>query len=77
MEYLPLIRVVPVGEGYLAWLSPAELARVRHLAQPGQDPDDVPSAVLACCSRRSSCPKTASPCARSTATQTCPATGNG
>ena len=26
---------------------PAELARIRHLAQPGQDPDDVPSAVLA------------------------------
>ncbi|MBV9384459.1 MAG: hypothetical protein JOY82_18495 [Streptosporangiaceae bacterium] len=47
LEYLPLIRVVPVGEGHLAWLGPAELARIRHLAQPGQDPDDVPSAVLA------------------------------
>ena len=47
LEYLPLIRIVPVGEGHLAWLSPAELARVRHLGQPGQDPDDVPSAVLA------------------------------
>ena len=47
LEYLPLIRVVPVGEGHLAWLAPAELARVRHLAQPGQDSDDVPSAVLA------------------------------
>lgn len=47
LEYLPLIRIVPVGEGHLAWLGPAELARVRHLAQPGQDPDDVPSAVLA------------------------------
>jgi hypothetical protein len=47
LEYLPLIRVVPIGEGHLAWLAPAELARVRHLAQPGQDRDDVPSAVLA------------------------------
>jgi predicted nucleic acid-binding protein len=47
LEYLPLIRVVPIGEGHLAWLSPAELGRVRHLAQPCQDPDDVPSAVLA------------------------------
>ena len=47
LEYLPLIRVVPIGDEHLAWLSPAELARVRHLAQPGQDPDDVPSAVLA------------------------------
>ena len=47
LEYLPLIRVVPIGEGYLAWLDPAELARIRRLAQPGQDPDDVPSAVLA------------------------------
>jgi hypothetical protein len=47
LEYLPLIRVVPIGEGHLAWLSPAELARIRHLAQPGQDPDDVPSAMLA------------------------------
>jgi len=47
LEYLPLIRVVPIEEGHLAWLGPAELARVRHLAQPGQDPDDVPSAVLA------------------------------
>jgi hypothetical protein len=47
LEYLPLIRVVPIGAGHLAWLGPAELARVRHLAQPAQDPDDVPSAVLA------------------------------
>lgn len=47
LEYLPLIRIVPVGEGQLAWLSPAELARIRHLARPDQDPDDVPSAVLA------------------------------
>ncbi len=47
LEYLPLIRVVPIGEGHLAWLSPAELARVCHLDEPGQDPDDVPSAVLA------------------------------
>ncbi len=47
LEYLPLIRVVPLGEGHLACLGPAELARIRHLAQPDQDPDDVPSAVLA------------------------------
>jgi predicted nucleic acid-binding protein len=47
LEYLPLIRVVPIGDEHLAWLGPAELARVRHLAQPGQDRDDVPSAVLA------------------------------
>jgi hypothetical protein len=47
LEYLPLIRVVPIGEGQLAWLGPAELARIRHLARPEQDPDDVPSAVLA------------------------------
>ena len=47
LEYLPLIRVVQIGEGHLAWLSPAELDRVRHLAEPCQDPDDVPSAVLA------------------------------
>ena len=47
LEYLPLIRVVPIGDEHLAWLGPAEVARVRHLAQPGQDPDDVPSAVLA------------------------------
>lgn len=47
LEYLPLIRVVTIGEGYLAWLDPAELARIRRLAEPGQDPDDVPSAVLA------------------------------
>lgn len=47
LEYLPLIRVVPFEEGHLAWLDAAELARVRHLAQPSQDPDDVPSAVLA------------------------------
>jgi predicted nucleic acid-binding protein len=47
LEYLPLMRVVPVGEGHLAWLAPAELARIRHLAEPGQDPDDVPSAALA------------------------------
>jgi predicted nucleic acid-binding protein len=46
-EYLPLIRVVLVGEGHLAWLAPAELARIRRLAEPGQDPDDVPSATLA------------------------------
>lgn len=47
LEYLPLIRVVPIEEGHLSWLDPAELARIRHLAQPSQDPDDVPSAVLA------------------------------
>lgn len=47
LEYLPLIRVVTIGEGYLSWLDPAELARIRRLAEPGQDPDDVPSAVLA------------------------------
>ena len=47
LEYLPLIRVVPVEEGHLAWLDPAELERMRHLAEPGQDPDDVPSATLA------------------------------
>ena len=46
-EYLPLIRVVPVSEGQMAWLAPAELARIRHLAEAGQDPDDVPSATLA------------------------------
>jgi hypothetical protein len=44
---LPLIRVVPIGEGHLSWLDPAELARIRHLAEPAQDPDDVPSAALA------------------------------
>ena len=47
LEYLPLIRVVPIEEGHLSWLDPAELARIHHLAQPSQDPDDVPSAVLA------------------------------
>jgi predicted nucleic acid-binding protein len=47
LEYLPLIRVVRIEEGQLSWLDPAELARIRHLAQPGQDADDVPSAVLA------------------------------
>jgi hypothetical protein len=47
LEYLPLIRVVPIGDEHLAGLGPAELARVRYLAQPGQDPDDVSSAVLA------------------------------
>jgi hypothetical protein len=47
LQYLPLIRVVPVGQEQLAWLDPPELARVRRLAEPGQDPDDVPSAVLA------------------------------
>ena len=46
-EYLPLIRIVTIGEGDLGWLAPAELARVQHLARPDQDPDDVPSAVLA------------------------------
>jgi hypothetical protein len=47
LEYLPLIRVVPIGEGHFSWLNPDELERIRHLAEPGQDPDDVPSAVLA------------------------------
>lgn len=47
LQYLPLIRVVPVADEHQAWLSPPELARVRRLAEPGQDPDDVPSAVLA------------------------------
>jgi predicted nucleic acid-binding protein len=47
LEYLPLIRVVPLGEGHLSWLDPGELERIRRLAEPGQDPDDVPSAVLA------------------------------
>ena len=47
LEYLPLIRVVPVGDERRAWLAPAELARVSRLAEPGQDSDDVPSAVLA------------------------------
>jgi predicted nucleic acid-binding protein len=47
LEYLPLIRVVPIEEGHLSWLDSAELARIRHLAEPGQDPDDVPSAALA------------------------------
>lgn len=46
LEYLPLIRIVPIGEGELGWLDQAELERVRHLARPDQDPDDVPSAVL-------------------------------
>jgi predicted nucleic acid-binding protein len=46
-EYLPLIRIVTIGEGHLGWLTPAELARVQHLARPDQDPDDVPSATLA------------------------------
>jgi hypothetical protein len=32
LEYLPLIRVVAIGDDHLAWLGPAELARVRHLA---------------------------------------------
>jgi predicted nucleic acid-binding protein len=47
LEYLPLIRIVRIEEGHLSWLAPAELARIRHLAEPGQDPDDVPSATLA------------------------------
>jgi predicted nucleic acid-binding protein len=47
LEYLPVIRVVAVREEHQAWLGPDEQARVRHLAQPDQDPDDVPSAVLA------------------------------
>jgi hypothetical protein len=47
MEYLPLIRVVSVEDRHLEWLGSAEHARVRHLSQPDQDPDDVPSAVLA------------------------------
>lgn len=47
LQYLPLIRGVPVADEHQAWLAPAELARVRRLAGPGQDPDDVPFAVLA------------------------------
>jgi hypothetical protein len=47
LEYLPLIRVVRFDEGQLAWLAPDELARIRLLDQPDQDPDDVPSATLA------------------------------
>jgi len=47
LEYLPLIRVVRFDEGQLAWLAPGERARIRLLAQPDQDPDDVPSATLA------------------------------
>ena len=37
LEYLPLIRVVQIGEGHLAWLSPAELNRVpsSRRAMPG------------------------------------------
>ncbi len=47
LEYLPLIRVVTVVDEHQGWLSPAERVRVSHLAEPGQDRDDVPSAVLA------------------------------
>ncbi len=32
LEYLPLIRIVKIDEGHLAWLDPAELARVNYLA---------------------------------------------
>lgn len=46
LEYLPLIRIVPIGEDQLGWLGQAELERIRHLARPDQDPDDVPSAAL-------------------------------
>ena len=46
LEHLPLIRIVPIGDAQLGWLGQAELDRVRHLARPDQDPDDVPSAVL-------------------------------
>ena len=40
LEYLPLIRVVPMGEGHLAWLAPAELARdpAARRARPGSRP---------------------------------------
>lgn len=47
LEYLPLIRVVRPNEGHLALLGPEEAARIRRLAMPDQDPDDVPSAILA------------------------------
>ena len=47
LEYLPLLRVVRIEEAQLAWLDPAERARICHLARPDQDPDDVPSATLA------------------------------
>lgn len=47
LEYLPLLRVVRIDEAQLAWLDPAERARICHLARPDQDPDDVPSATLA------------------------------
>jgi predicted nucleic acid-binding protein len=46
LEYLPLIRIVPIGDEQTGWLGQAELERVRHLARSDQDPDDVPSAVL-------------------------------
>lgn len=45
LEYLPLIRVIPPSEDYLALLTPPELARIRRLSD--QDPDDVPSAIIA------------------------------
>lgn len=35
LEYLPLIRVVTVGDEHQEWLCPAEHARVSHLAKPG------------------------------------------
>jgi predicted nucleic acid-binding protein len=44
-DYLPLLRIVKISEGQLAWLDPDELSRVQELA--AQDPDDVPSATLA------------------------------
>jgi hypothetical protein len=40
------MRIVKIDEGHLAWLNPAEQARINYLARPDQDPDDVPSAVL-------------------------------
>jgi hypothetical protein len=55
VDYLPLIRLVPIGDEHMVWLGPAELARVRHLAHLAQDRDDVPSAVLALLLGRFSC----------------------
>ena len=50
LEYLPLLRIVEIDEGHLAWLDPAELTRINCLASPDQDPDDVPSAVTSAAS---------------------------
>ncbi len=77
LEYLPLIRVVPLGEGHLACLGPAELARIVISPSLIRIPTTCPRRCWPFCWKRSSCPRTAGPSARSTATQTCPGIGNG